>query len=54
MTTARVILDFHDPAEPVLVVSDLVLRGELLGERSGGPGLEGACGQVAPGRGAGR
>lgn len=49
-----VILDFHDPAKPVLVVSDLVLRGELLWRRSGRRGGEGACGQVAPGRGAGR
>jgi hypothetical protein len=49
-----VILDAYDPAEAVLVVSDLVLHGELLGGRGGRWGLEGACGQEAPGRGAGR
>src|SRR5580693_7363391 len=49
-----VILDAHDPAEAVLIVSHLVLHGELLGGRGGGRGLEGACGQEAPGRGGGR
>lgn len=49
-----VILNAHDPAEAVPVVSHLVLHGELLGRRGGGRGLEGACGQVAPGRGVGR
>ena len=33
---------------------DLVLRGEPLGRRGGRRRLEGTCGQVAPGRGAGR
>ena len=49
-----VILDAHDPAEAVLVVSHLVLHGEPLGGRGGGRWLEGACGQEAPGRGGGR
>jgi hypothetical protein len=49
-----VILDPHDPAEAVLIVSYLIMHGELLGGRGGGRGLEGARGQVAPGRGGGR
>jgi hypothetical protein len=46
-------LDADDPAQAVLIVSHLVLLGELLCRR-GGRGLEGTCGQVAPGPGAGR
>ena len=37
-----VILNAHDPAEAVLVVSYLVLLGELLGRRGCGRALEGA------------
>jgi len=48
-----VILHADDPAEAVLIVSHLVLHGELADSRSYGRG-EGTCGQVAPGRGAGR
>jgi hypothetical protein len=49
-----VILDAHDPAEAVLIMSHLVLHVELLSRRVGGRRLEGACGQETPGRGAGR
>ena len=48
-----VILYVDDPAEAVLVVSHLVLHDEHNGGRSGGRGVEGTCGQEAPG-GAGR
>jgi hypothetical protein len=48
------IFDADDPAEAVLVVSHLVLHGELLRRRWVRRGLEGTCGQEAPGPGAGR
>lgn len=46
------VLDTDDTAQAVPVVRHSVLHGELLDRRSGGD-LEGACGQVAPGHGAG-
>jgi len=46
------LLDSDDTAQAVPVMRHSVLHGELLDRRSGGD-LEGACGQVAPGHGAG-
>ena len=46
------VLDTDDTAQAVPVMRHSVLHGELLDRRSGGD-LEGACGQVAPGHGAG-
>src|ERR1700722_2855783 len=48
------VLDPHNPAESIFVVSDLVLSSELLRRRGRRRRLERTCGQVTPGRGAGR
>jgi hypothetical protein len=46
-------LDADDPAEAIRIVGNLIPHGELLSWRSGGWWAEGACGQEAPGCGAG-
>ena len=48
-----VVLDADDPAEAVLIVCHLVVRGELLGRRSEGRGAEGTGWQEGPASGAG-
>src|SRR5580704_13418535 len=47
-----IVLDADDPAKAVLIVGHLVLHGKLLNRRIRRIGVEGTCGQEAPGRGA--